>query len=331
MKRLGIIILILGLHLDLLGQGIPNVLQKYRHLPFFSPAMTGVNNYLDINVGHGIQPLASGASLQTTLFSAYYSTRSQTNGSNNSIRGTGTETKEDFYANRNQRPTLKMGFGTAVYTEKLGAFTKTYNSNSYAVHVPIANHTYLTMGLAAGFNSTKVDIFDLTLKDQDDEVYNRFVASGGNNTHLHIDAGLGVTSNDYYFAIGVNNIANARISGDAALNFDNPLISNAVGGYRFFHSHSFEAIAVTSVTLQSEVPSLWNVGLRGRINEIVTLGVNFTSNKSILAQLGFQLGDYINLGYTFSSTSGNNSPVVSSHEFGLGIRFFNNNNYTPIW
>ncbi|MEQ6119635.1 PorP/SprF family type IX secretion system membrane protein [Reichenbachiella sp. MALMAid0571] len=330
MKRLGIIILILGLHLDLFGQGIPTVLQKYRHLAFFSPAMTGVNNYLDINVGHGVQPLASGASLNTTLFSAYYSTRSQAHGSNNSIRGTGTETMEDFYANRNQRSTLKMGFGTAIYTEKFGEFTKTYNSNSYAVHVPIANHTYLTMGLAAGFNSTKVDVFDLTLRELDDDVYNRFVASGGNNTNLHIDAGLGVTSNDYYFAIGVNNIANALISGDSDLNFDNPLISNAVGGYRFFHSHSFEAIAVTSVTLQSDVPSLWNVGLRGRINEVVIVGMNFTSNKTILAQLGFQLGDYINLGYTFSSTSGK-SAVVSSHEFGLGIRFFNNNNYTPIW
>lgn len=330
MKRLGIVILILGLHLDLVGQGIPTVLQKYRHLAFFSPAMAGVNNYLDINVGHGVQPLASGASLNTTLFSAYYSTREHGHGSNNSIRGTGTETMDDFYANRNQKSTLKMGFGTAIYTEKLGEFSKTYNSNTFAVHVPIANHTYLSMGLAAGFNSTKVDIFDLTLRDPDDEVYNRFVASGGNNTHLHIDAGLGVTSNDYYFAIGVNNIANARISGDGDLNFDNPLISNAVGGYRFFHSHSFEAIAVTSVTLQSDVPSLWNVGLRGRINEIVTVGMNFTSNKTILAQLAFQLGDFINLGYTFSNTSGE-SAVVSSHEFGLGIRFLNNNNYTPIW
>ena len=108
MKRLGIIILIVGLHADLLGQGVPTVLQTYRHLSFFSPSMTGVNDYLDINVGYGVQPLGSGQSSSTNLFSAYYSTRKHGQGSNNSIRGSGTATMEDFYANRNQSVKTNM-------------------------------------------------------------------------------------------------------------------------------------------------------------------------------------------------------------------------------
>ena len=331
MKRLGILILVVGLHTDLFGQGIPTVLQKYRHLAFFSPAMTGVNNFVDINIGQGVQPLASGQSASSTLISAYYSTREHGHGQNNSIRGSGTETMDDFYANRNQKSNNKMGFGTAIYTESLGALTSTYNSNSFATHIPIANHTYLALGLAVGFNSIGFNVDELRVRTPGDAVYDAYVASGGGNTSLHIDAGLGVTSNDYYFAIGVNNIANQRISGSNELDFSNPLISNLIGGYRFFHSHSFEAIAVTAVTLRADLPTLWNFGVRGRINEIVMVGMNFTSDKSILAQLGFQINDYLNFGYTFSATSGSNVPVTSSHEFGLGIRFLNNNNYAPIW
>lgn len=331
MKRLVILILVVGLHVDLVGQGIPTVLQKYRHLAFFSPAMTGVNNFVDINIGQGIQPLSSGASIKSTLLSGYYSTRKHGHGQNNSIRGSGTEEMQDFYANRNQKSEMKLGFGAALYTESLGALTSTYNSNSFATHIPIANHTYLTLGLAAGINSIKFDVNELNVRTAGDAVYDAYIASGGGNTSLHIDAGLGVTSNEYYFAIGVNNIANQRISGSNELDFSNPLISNIIGGYRFFHSHSFEVIGVSAITFRAELPSLWNFGVRGRINEVVLVGMNFTSDKSILAQLGFKINDYFNLGYTFSATTGKNVPVTSSHEFGLGLRFMNNNNYSPIW
>lgn len=329
MKRLGIIILVVGITTDLFGQGVPTVLQKYRHLAYFSPAMAGVNNFVDINAGYNVQPLGQGESLKSNMFNAYYSTRQHGHSRSNSIRGTGTETMQDFYSNRNQDVKLKLGFGTAFYTESIGEFKRTYNSNTFAVHVPIANHTYLTLGLAAGLNATDVNLANLSVRDSNDPVYQRYIDSAGNNTNLHIDAGLGVTSNDYYFALGVNNIANARISGDE-LDFSNPLVSHVVGGYRFFHSHNFEAIGVTYVTFQSDLPTQWNVGVRGRYNEIVMIGVNLTSNKSIFAQLAFQLNDNLNFGYTYSTTTGD-AVIVTSHEIGIGLRFLNHNNYTPIW
>ena len=330
MKRVGLIILIVGMCSDLFGQGVPTVLQRSRHLGFFSPALAGVNDFVDVNAGYNVQPLESGESIVRNMISGYYVTRGHGHSRNNSIRGSGTETMDDFYSERNQEVKLKIGFGTAIYTEKVGEFSRTFNSNTVAVHVPIANHTYLSMGLAVGFNATSVNVAALELRDANDPVYQAFVASSGNNTHLHIDAGLGVTSNDYYFAVGVNNIANTRIGGAQELDFTNPLISNLMGGYRFFHSHTFEAMAVANATLQSNLPTLWNVGVRGRINELVMVGVNLTSDKSILAQLGFQATDLLNFGYTFSTTSGG-GPVTTSHEFGIGLRFLNHGNYAPLW
>ncbi|MFY0652800.1 MAG: PorP/SprF family type IX secretion system membrane protein [Cyclobacteriaceae bacterium] len=330
MKRLGILIVIIGIHTELFAQqGVPTVLQRYRHLPFFSPALTGVSDYVDVNVGHGIQPLGSGQSLKTNLLSAYYSTRQHGHGRSNSIRGTGTETQDDFYANKHTQARLKIGFGTALFTESIGEFSNTYNSTSAAVHVPVADHTYVSLGLAVGFNITKVDLPNLLVRQPNDPVYLIYQNSAGSNSYLHIDAGIGVTSIKYYFGIGVNNIANARISGDQQLDFSNPLVTNFVGGYRFFHSHNFEAIAVSSVTFQSGVPTLWNVGTRGRISEKVLVGLNVTSDLSIITQLGFQINDYINFGYSYSMTTGD-AVVTTSHEIGVGLRFLNHGNYSPL-
>lgn len=329
MKKIGIILIVVGLSSDLFGQGIPTVLQRYRHLGYFSPAMAGVNDYVDINLGHGIQPLGSGASVKTTMVSGFYSTTKQAHSGNNAIRGSGTETMENYYKNRDKRSRLKVGFGTAIYSEDFGAFTKTFNSNNVAVHVPVADHTYLSLGLGFGFNATNVDLLDLTLRTPDDPVYQAYLQTGGSNTNLHIDAGLAINSHEYYFSFGVNNIANAQLSGDE-LDFNNPIISNFQGGYRFFHTHSFEAIAVTNVTFLPESPTLWNVGMRGRINQIVLVGVNYTSSKAVMGQFGVQLNDIINLGYTFSTSTGN-TVVTSSHEIGVGIRLMNHNNYSPIW
>jgi type IX secretion system PorP/SprF family membrane protein len=315
---------------DLFGQGIPTVLQRYRHLPYFSPSLAGANDYVDVNLGHNIQPLGNGSSVTTNMFSIYYSTRQQGHSRNNSIRGTGTQTMDEFYSNRRRNEKLKLGFGTAVYSNDVGAIKEFFNSNTFAVHVPIANHTYLTLGLATGFNNTRINLEELSLRDANDPVYIRYQNSGGSNTFLHIDAGLGITSNDYFFALGVNNIANARMSGDK-LAFSNPLISNLTGGYRFFHSHTFEAIAVSYVTFQPDLPTLWNVGIRGRYNEVVMGGVNLTSDKSILIQLGFQANDVFNFGYTYSTTTASDVPVVATHEIGVGLRFLNHGNYSPIW
>lgn len=330
MKRLSIIILIIAIHSDVIGQqGVPNILQRYRHLPFFSPALAGVNDYVDINVGHGVQPLTSGQSLSSNLISAYYSTRKHGHGRSNSIRGTGTETQDDFYANKHTQGQVKIGFGTALFTESIGEFSNTYNSNTVAIHVPVADHTYVSLGLAAGFNITKVDLPNLLVRQPNDPVYLLYQNSAGSNTYLHIDAGLGVTSVKYYFAVGINNIANARISGDQGLDFSNPLVSNLVGGYRFFHSHSFEAIAVSGVTFQSGLPTLWNIGARGRLNEKVLLGLNLTSDFSIITQVGFQANDILNFGYSYSTTTGD-AVVTNSHEISIGLRFLNNSNYSPI-
>lgn len=329
MKRIGIILLLVGLQVEVMSQGVPNVLQRYRHLPFFSPALAGANDFVDVNVGYGVQPLAGGQSINSTLLSGYYSTREHGHTRNNSIRGSGTETMDDFYSNRNQDVKLKLGFGTALYTEGIGAFSDTYNSNTFAVHVPVANHTYLTLGLAAGINISRVDLFELTIRDPGDPIYDRWANSNGNNTNLHIDAGIGVISNSYYAAIGVNNIANSRISGDE-LTFSNPTLLNLLGGYRFFHSHNFEAMAVTYVTMQSNVPARWNAGLRGRINEIAMVGVNITSTNNIFVQLGIDVTDMLNFGYTYTTSTGD-AVITTSHELGIGLRFLNHGNYVPLW
>lgn len=325
MKRLLIILAFAGACLELSAQDYPGVAQKYRYLAYFSPAMAGMNDNLDINVGFNYQPSGLDNSLNTNFFSGYYSTGAS-HFSRNSIRG--TQSVDDYYSRRKSIQ-LKFGFGSAVLSESVGKFSKTYNSNTFAVHVPIADHTYLSLGVAAGFNLTKLEVQKLTVEDLADPVYLSYL-NDGNNSSFHIDAGLAITSDEFYFAVGLNNLANVYMSGNELLT-RNILVSNFMGGYRVYHSNDVEVIVMSMVNAQQDFDASWMAGVRGRYRQILMAGFNYTGQGVFITQLGIQMSDYINVGYSFSYNSSSTAIVSSAHEIGIGLRFMNHNKYSPIW
>ncbi|MEP0368812.1 MAG: PorP/SprF family type IX secretion system membrane protein [Cyclobacteriaceae bacterium] len=325
MKKLIVILIGLVVGLEATAQSYPNVTQKYRYLAYFSPAMAGMNDNLDINAGFNFQPSGLDNTLNTNFFSGYYST-GVSQGSRNAIRG--TQSVDDYYGRR-QRAELKMGFGTAIMSEDVGEITSTYNSNAFAVHVPIADHTYLSMGVAVGFNFRTVNGDRFTARDGGDEVIIE-VGQDKNNSSLHIDAGLGVTSDEFYLAVGLNNLTNVYMSGNEILT-EKIFISNFMGGYRLYHSNDLEAIVMAMVNVQENFDPAWNVGVRGRYRQILMAGFNYTGDGSFITQLGLQMNDYLNVGYSFAYKGSSTAVVNSIHELGIGLRLMNHNKYVPIW
>ncbi|MFY0600065.1 MAG: PorP/SprF family type IX secretion system membrane protein [Cyclobacteriaceae bacterium] len=328
MKKLITIAALFGIVLTTAAQNYPDVTQKYRYLAYFNPAMAGMNNNLDINAGMNLQPSGLDNSLNTSFFSGYYSTGAS-HQSRNSIRG--TQSVDDYYARRKTN-SLKFGFGTAVFVEDIGGLKSTYNSNTFAVHVPIAEHTYLSLGVAAGFNFLSYDVDNFKPEQEDDPIIDA-IRADAQNTSFHIDAGLAVLSDEFYFGIGLNNLTNSYMSGNEDLTED-ILVTTFMGGYRFYHSNDIEVIGVGTVNLQNtsaDTNTAWNFGVRGRYRQILMAGLNYTSSSAFIIQLGLQANDYLNLGYSFSYKSSSDVVVNSTHEIGVGIRLLNHNKYSPIW
>ncbi len=326
MKKL-IIILAIALFgtATVFAQDYPGVTQKYRYLPYFSPALAGVNDYVDINVGFNFQPSGLNNSMNTNFFSGYYSTGASQN-SHNSIRG--TQSVDDFYSRR-KSVGMKFGFGTAVFNENTGYVGKTYNSNTVAIHVPIADHTYLSFGVAGGFNFANADVAKIEVERPDDPVYQSYL-NDGKNTSYHLDLGLAAISDDFYVGVGLNNLVNGYMSGNESLT-RKIIVINYMGGYRVYHSNDLEILVMSMVNTQSNFDLSWNAGVRGRYRQILMAGVNFSGQGTVITQFGIQISDYINFGYAFSYRSSSTAVVSSTHEIGIGIRFLNNNKYSPIW
>lgn len=326
MKKLTLLsAFILGIVGSGFSQSYADVIQKYRYLAYFSPAMAGMNDNLDINVGFNVQPSGLDNTLNTNFFSAYYSTGAS-NSSRNSIRG--TQSVNDYYARR-KGIEMKFGFGTTVFVEDVGGLRSTYNSNTFAVHVPVADHTYLSLGVAVGFNMQTYDIGTFFAENPNDPIIDA-INNDNQNTSLHIDAGLALISDEFYFGVGLNNLANVYMAGNELLT-ENILVSNFLGGYRVYHSNDFEAIVVGTVNIQDNVDAAWDFGIRGRYRQILMAGFNYTSQGAFITQLGIQLSDYINVGYAFSYRGSSTAVINSTHEVGIGLRFMNHNKYNPIW
>lgn len=325
MKRIVILTLVIGFFsIQLNAQDYPNVLHKFRYLSYFSPAMAGMNDNLDINLGLNIRP-SDGGNFNTQMFSAYYSTGAN-HFSRNSIRG--TQSVDDYYSRR-KSISLKFGFGTTVISESVGNFTRTYNSNSFAVHVPIADHTYLSMGIAMGFNISELDVAKLVVRDPSDPLYVDYL-NAGDNTSFRIDGGIAVISDDFYLSVGLNNLTNVYVSGNEGLT-TSKLVANFMGGYRVYHSNDVEIMAVSMVNTQQEIDAAWTIGVRGRYRQILMAGFNYTGQNAFVTHLGVQMSDVVNAGYSFSYNTNSSVVLNVAHEIGIGIRLMNHNKYIPIW
>jgi type IX secretion system PorP/SprF family membrane protein len=326
MKKLVLIILLLGSTETILwAQDYPNVTQKYRYLPYYSPAMAGVNDYLDLNVGFNVQPSGLNNSLNTNFFSGYYSTGSSQQ-SRNAIRG--TQSVDDYFSRR-KSVGLKFGFGTSIFNENTGYVAKTYNSNTVAIHIPVAEHTYISFGAAAGFNFANADVEKILVERKDDPVYQRYL-DDGSNTSFHLDLGLAAISDNFYFAVGLNNVVNGYLSGNEDLT-RKIIVTNFMGGYRVLHSNDLEIIVMSQMTTQQDFETTWHAGARARYRQILMAGFNFAGQGAIITQFGLQANDYINIGYSFNYKTSSTAVVSSIHEIGIGIRLMNNNKYSPIW
>ena len=60
---------------------------------------------------------------------------------------------------------VKIGLGGYLVGEELGEVKQVAGAITPAIHVPISQDVNLSMGISIGFNSTQINLADLTVRD----------------------------------------------------------------------------------------------------------------------------------------------------------------------
>lgn len=323
---------------DSFGQGKVVLGQYFQNLPAFSPAFTGANDYLDIRTGFRKQWAGFDGAPSTGFLSLYTPIRLKKNPYKaNSLR---SSTNAQYYKGGdvnnkiNGKGDTKLGIGGYVLLDDQGPFQELESMLSFAAHIPVAQRTYLSLGVSGGLINSQINLDEITVVDAiNDQTYLSYVNNGASNSFLNLNASIGLHSEAFYVSYSAMQLTRTLISGnDEVNNEDANLRHHIMGGFRLFAGEKWEIIPNAFIRSEANQPFFYEAGVRARYNKNVWFGASYRNDQSFVGMLGFAFSDYVNLGYAYEfKNSDFDNFNNGSHEIILGFRLFNYSNYTSIW
>ena len=320
-RKVGTFCLLLVVNFSAIGQGRILLGQYFQNLPVFSPSLTGANDYLDIKTGYRQQWSGLEGSPQTFFTGAYgaiipekYTTRR--------VSKKISEATAIEEANLKRETPLKIGVGGYVLSDKQGPFRQQEGLLNAAVHVPVSVRTYISLGFSTGISNAKIDLSDITLRNQvNDQTYRSFLQNGASNTFLNLNAGISLYSDHYSISYGLMNMSRVMLDGNYDVNNDNGRLRHHVlASYRIDLNERMELISSVFLRLDPALETLYDLNVRWRYQKNLWLGLSYRNDSSVIGMLGLDIKDWITLGYAYELNGGDNNINNDSHEIVLGAK-----------
>ncbi len=225
---------------------------------------------------------------------------------------------------------IKIGVGGHVFDDRSGALQQFEAMASGAVHVPVSQNTYLSLGLATGINSFNLDLSDVAvLNPSTDQTYQSYLSDGSSKTRFRLTTGLAAYSDRFYVSYAMmNTMMESGILEAGA----SKVIHHVLGGVVLNAGSSFEIIPNAYIRHIRDIPSILDVGVRVRYRQNPYIGISLRNNKALIMMLGMSYKDKVTIGYSYESHfSDVDTNLSGSHELFLGFRFFNHGKFIPMW
>ncbi len=313
-----------GLHT--MAQQRPQYTQYVLDPILVNPAVSGIENYTDVKAGYRSQwtgllgaPVTSYFTVSTPIGKDFIegdATQSPANGEN----PLGRSFVETYMAAEPHH-----GIGLTAVTDKAGPIRQTNIDLTYAYHLGISPTLNLAAGVSAGISNYTLNTAEITTEFSDPAI------NGGNYNQFKPDIGVGVWaySSTYFIGASVQQLLPQTIS------FSSNSIYNQgktvphfffTAGYKVFLNDDITLLPSAMVKVVDPVPVSFDANVKLAFRDHFWIGGAYRENDAVAAMIGFNLGSFISLGYSYDYTTSNLNTVSNgTHEIVLGI--FLNNRY----
>jgi len=291
-----------------------------------NPAVSGIEQYADVKVGHRNQWVGiEGA--PTTSYLSFHTPIGQPG---HKVKGNWKRIRKQ----RQGRPAFKTaaakgvqphhGIGGAILSDRIGPFNRTDLQLSYAYHIPFSEKLTISMGFAGGLMQFGLDVDKVHFANPGDNVL-----GSGYQTNLRPDlsAGIWAYGSKFYLGTAGTQLLRTRLDfGGANLTDQNRLRHHyfLTGGYRF--ELSPDVSFVPSIMLKFMQPAPLSVDATARFifRDRMWLGGSYRQGDAVTGFVGFSLNYLLDISYAYDF---NTSPLrefsSGTHELLLGIRLRN--------
>lgn len=310
---------------SVLAQQKPRYTQYILNQYIINPALTGIENYVDIKVSHRHQWVGLNGSPVTTYFTIHGAlNKKDYRSSATSYRVPGENPRGRSYWENYTAAAPHHGIGLQVMDDRSGPLNQFSAYATYAYHIGIGPRTSLAAGFGVGITDLRLDKSKLDFGEDirpDPAVY-----PSGSLTTIRPDfnAGLYLYSADYFVGLSALQIIPEKISfqDNIVRKEDGKLVPHifATAGYRFLLDEDFNLLPSVMIKYVDPLPVQVDVNLKLQYQDLAWVGATFRPGDGFAAMLGINLSNTFNIGYAYDyATTALNTVSQGTHEILLGF------------
>jgi type IX secretion system PorP/SprF family membrane protein len=323
MKKIAFAAICLLAHLLLNAQQKPQYTQYILNNYIINPAITGIENYIDVKASYRNQWVGlDGAPVTAYLTIQGPLGKKDDRTTATSFHQPGENPRGKNYWEQYQAAKPHSGIGLQIIDDHTGPLSNFAAYATYAYHIGISAKTSLAAGFGAGFTNLSLDrsklFFDVPI---DPAVYN----SGQiNKIKPDFSAGLWLYSADYFVGFSAQQIIPQKVSyidKEVALQ-QGKLVPHLFGtaGYRFLLDDDFNFIPSVMVKYVSPLPIQFDFNAKLQYQDLAWIGASVRTYDGFAAMVGINVSNKLNIGYSYDlTTSRLNTVSYGTHEIIIGF------------
>lgn len=306
------------------AQQKPHYTQYILNQYILNPAISGIENYVDVKASHRHQWVGLQDAPITTYFTIHGPLGKKdyrTSATSYRVPGENPRGKNFWQDYTAAEP--HHGVGLQVINDRTGPLSRFAAYATYAYHIGISARTSLAAGFGAGFtnislNTSKLDFIYVPV---DPAVGNSGII---NTIRPDFNAGLYLYSADYFVGLSAQQIIPQKVafSDYAVKTTDGKFVPHlfATAGYRFLLGEDFNLIPSVMVKYMDPIPVQVDFNAKLQYQDLAWIGGSYRNGEGFAGMLGVNISNTLNIGYSYDyTTSRLNTVSRGTHEILVGF------------
>jgi type IX secretion system PorP/SprF family membrane protein len=304
------------------GQQRPQYTQYIFNNYLLNPALSGIENYMDIKVGHRLQWAGIESAPRTSFVSANWNLNEAYLWKNPlSLPENGDYPMSENYTQNYTSSPAHHGMGIMAVSDKAGPISRLDAGLTYAYHLQLSGTHNLAVGVYMGLSRIALDVNALSLENAADPALKNVLAS-----QFKPDVGVGT------FYYGARFFAGAAVQQiiPQKLAFTNSSDYRkgktvphffVTSGYKLFIDDGISAVPSFMLKRVEALPLSLDANLKISYKDKIWIGGSYRRADSFSAIFGFNIKNFVNLTYAYDLTTSELNKVSNgSHEIVLGFQ-----------
>lgn len=326
-RRLAAVVILMMFYCAVTAQQRPQYTQYVFNNFILNPAISGIENYIDVKAGYRNQwrglegaPVTSYISVNAPLGKQFLFSNA------NSFPEQGGNPMGRSYLQNYMAAEPHHGIGFHAVVDETGPINRTDINGTYAYHLGLTDVLNVAVGVSAGISKISLDISKITLENSIDPA---IVENENHRLKPDLGAGVWVYGPRYFFGVSAQQLLGGRLNftDDKSYNLGKEVSHFFItGGFKVLLNDDIAAVPSMMVKYVKPAPTSVDVNLKFAFRDKFWLGGSYRKNDSFSALAGFNIGYLFNLGYSYDFTTSQLGSVSNgSHEIVLGLML--NNRY----